>query len=223
MHDDPFGRVFNRERSGPASRDRRFDGLKRGQERLLEFVAPVVEELAQGRDLVGRDGDVAVAEAVDRAHHLGKDMRVEACVERGGLVDQLLSGVAQRQDVDVGEVACCCPVEQGDEFAAGELVGCERGSDEAGGRRASGCRIDGEVDEEIFWTVQDESAEGGGVGVRSTAQPRSRAASSRAPAAAGTLPTPVRVKKSRSWVGRVVRFCASSAAPAGEEEPVRGR
>jgi len=41
-------------------------------------VAPVAEELAKGRDLVGCDGDIAVAEAVERGHHLGKDSGVAA-------------------------------------------------------------------------------------------------------------------------------------------------
>lgn len=178
-----------------------------------------MEEPAQGRYLVACDGDVAVAEPVERGHHLGKDMGVEARVERGGLVEQMLFGVPQRQDVDVGEVASCCPVEKGDELAAGELVGRERGADEAGRRLASGCCIDGEVDEEIFWTVQDEAAEGGSVGVALDHPARSLAASSRASRAAGTLRAPVRVKKSRSWVGRVVRCCASSAAPPARRNP----
>ena len=47
----------------------------------------------------------------------------------------------------------------------------------------------------------------------STVQPRPRAAATNSSRARVTLPAPGRVKKSKSWVGRAVRCCASRAAP----------
>lgn len=78
---------------------------------------------------------------------------------------ELLGGAARRQDVDVGEVAGCGPVEQRDHFAAGELVGRERRSDEACRGWIAGCCVDGKLDQRALGSVDDQPAEGCGVRV----------------------------------------------------------
>jgi len=55
--------------------------------------------------------------------------------------------------------------------------------------------------------------------IRSVLQPRPRDAASRASRAAGTCPVSGVVKKSRSSVGRVVRCCATRAAPPASKKP----
>jgi hypothetical protein len=55
--------------------------------------------------------------------------------------------------------------------------------------------------------------------IRSMLQPRPRDAASRASQAAGTCPVSGVVKKSRSSVGRVVRCCATRAAPPASRSP----
>jgi hypothetical protein len=62
--------------------------------------------------------------------------------------------------VDLGEVACRRAVEQSDDFATGQFLGIEGRPEEAGCGRPVRCGVEGDVDQEGFWTLDDKPDEG---------------------------------------------------------------
>jgi hypothetical protein len=85
---------------------------------------------------------------------------VESGVDVGGEAQQRLLVVMRCQRVDVGEVSGFCAVEQCDEFAAGEFVGGEGGSDDAGGGGHAGWGVQRQIDQQVLGPADEQSAEG---------------------------------------------------------------
>ncbi len=104
-----------------------------------------------------------VGESLEAVEHCGQNVAIESGVDSGGEVQQGVLVVMRCQGVDVGEVSGFGAVEQCDEFAAGEFVGGEGGAGDAGGGGHSGRGVHDEIDQEVFGSVDEQSAEGVGV------------------------------------------------------------
>ena len=193
-----------------------------------QLLLPVVEVPAEVGDGLCGYGDVAVVESGQASEHGGQDGRVESRVDLGCAFEQESDVVALCDGVDIGEVTGFGAVEEGEQLPAGEFFECERGP----AMLVSGGRFGGESrarstrrsSSPVTTSRQKVSL----LRMRRTDQPRLAAAFSKAFRAAGTVPRPARVNRSRSWVGRVVRCWrrrrpGTGVRPAGGGSTVRQR
>ena len=101
-------------------------------------------------DLVWRDRDVVVPEAVQAGEHVGEHGRVEARVLVACPLQQGVSAESGCEVVDVGEVATFGSSEECECLARGKIVVRERGSEDRVSWRLLGWRISAEIDDQAF-------------------------------------------------------------------------
>ena len=114
-----------------------------------EFVGPVSEEGSQCVDMLRGDRQVVVGEAINGAHHLGKDAAVETEVDLGGTGEQHGSSETLSENEDIGKVTGLGAAEERGELAPGEFLRFERRANNAHNRRVGRGCVDGDVHDHL--------------------------------------------------------------------------